>query len=69
MKVIKIPQFDSTLDTHIELARLSKRCHLQTTKGVAVNEIEDQIDGLASQMWGLTKAERAEIKDSLEELQ
>jgi SAM-dependent methyltransferase len=65
---IKIPKYDPKNEIHKELARLSKQCHEKVAAGISVSDLEDQIDELAAELWGLSKEELKEIKDSLEEM-
>ena len=65
---IRVPKFDKNNDAHLELSRLSQKCHEKTAAGIDVSDLEEQIDGLAVELWGLSKEELKEIKDSLEEL-
>ena len=65
---IAIPQFDPSNPTHQDLSRLSQQCHEKTAVGIDVTDLEEQIDELAAEMWGLTAEELQDIKDSLEEL-
>ena len=69
LKNIKVPKFDPKNELHEDLSRLSKQCHEKAAAGIDVNELEEQIDELAAELWGLTKEELEEIKESLEELQ
>jgi len=63
-----IKKYDPTNDTHKELARLSKQCHEKVAAGISVTDLEEQIDELAAELWGLTKEELKDIKESLEEM-
>jgi len=65
---IKVPKFNPKDDTHKELARLTKQCHERVAAGISVVDLEEQIDELAAKMWGLSKEELKDIKDSLEEM-
>lgn len=65
---IKIPKFDPKNEIHKDLARLSKQCHDKVAAGISVSDLEEQIDELAAELWGLTHAELKEIKTSLEEM-
>jgi hypothetical protein len=69
LKNIKIPKYDPENEIHVDLSRLSEQCHEKAAAGIDVSDLEEQIDELAAELWGLTKEELAEIKDSLEELQ
>lgn len=66
---INIPKFDLQNHIHKELARLSKQCHDKIAAGISVTDLEEQIDELAAELWGLSKEELKDIKDSLEEMQ
>jgi len=70
LKNIRIPKFDSANKVHQELAGLSQNAHYATGIGdeVGVKELEQRIDELTAQIWGLTGEELAEIKRSLEEM-
>jgi len=66
----RIPKFDTQDKVHQELAGLSQNAHNAVTIGdeVGVKELEQRIDELAAQIWGLNREELAEIKSSLEEM-
>ncbi|MCL0091325.1 SAM-dependent methyltransferase [Dehalococcoidales bacterium] len=67
---IRIPKFDPTSKVHQELAGLSQNAHYAVAiddEG-GLRELEERIDELAAQMWGLTTEELAEIKSSLQDL-
>jgi SAM-dependent methyltransferase len=68
LKNIRIPKYDPKNETHGELARLSKQCHEKVPAGISVTDLEEQIDELAAELWGLSKEELKDIKDSLEEM-
>ena len=68
LKNIKIPKYNPTNETHKDLSRLSKQCHEKVAAGISVSDLEEQIDQLAAELWGLTKDEMKEIKVSLEEM-
>lgn len=73
---IRIPKFESANTSHKELAALSQRAHELAAKLAdhpddedskhRLAETEDQIDRVASELWGLTDAELAEICNALE---
>jgi len=67
---IRIPKFDSKNNLHLRLAELSEQAREFTSQGKQdeVKRIEKEIDELAGQIWGLTREELKEIKNSLEEL-
>jgi SAM-dependent methyltransferase len=64
---VSVPQYNSADSTHRELASCSKECHKKVLAGIEIGDIEAQIDELSAQLWGLTKEELADIKESLEE--
>lgn len=65
---IRIPKFDPKNKLHQHIAELSENAHEETAMGNGVSGIEEGIDKLAAEIWGLTKEELKEIKISLEEL-
>jgi len=65
---IRVPKYDKSDEIHKALARLSEKCHAKVAAGIDVSDLEEQIDELAAELWGLTKAELKEIKESLEEM-
>ncbi|MBU2444067.1 MAG: hypothetical protein KJ666_00650 [Bacteroidetes bacterium] len=65
---IMIPKYDANISPHQDLSRLSKLCHEKVAAGIDVTDLEEQIDELAAELWGLTKQELKDIKESLEEL-
>jgi len=65
---IAVPSFDRQNQIHKELAHLSKQCHEKVAAGISVTDLEEQIDELAAELWGLTKEELKDIKESLEEM-
>ena len=67
---IRIPKFDPGNRIHQELAGLSQNAHHAAATGdeESLKELEQRIDELAAEMWGLTKAELKEIQESLAEL-
>ena len=65
---LSLPQFDPNKELHRDLAHLSEQCHEKAAAGIEVNDLEEQIDELAAQLWGLSKQELKDIKESLEEM-
>lgn len=67
---IRIPKFDHKNKFHIHLAELSKKAHevARIEDREKLKDIEEKIDDISAQIWGLTKEELKEIKLSLEEL-
>jgi SAM-dependent methyltransferase len=68
---IRIPKFDPANKVHQQLASLSQQAHRAQAAGdeQGLREIEQRIDELAAQIWGLTKEELKEIQTSLKDLQ
>ncbi len=65
---IKVPKYDTKNELHQDLSRLSMQCHKKVAAGISVSDLEEQIDELATELWGLSKEELKDIKDSLEEM-
>jgi len=67
---IRIPKFDPKNELHLRLAELSQKAHevAQTEDQSPLKQIEEEIDEVAAQIWGLTKEELQDIKLSLQEL-
>jgi len=67
---ICIPQFDPKSKLHLRLAELSENAHNAAKKDAltSIQAIEDEIDNLSAQIWGLSPAELKEIKASLKEM-
>jgi len=67
---LNIPQFDPQNTIHLRLAKLSEKAHgaAQKEGKERLRAIEDEIDELVAQIWGLSEDELREIKQSLEEL-
>lgn len=70
MNAIPIRRYDRANPTHIILSDLSQQAHAATAAGDTdrVREIEEEVDQVAAQLWGLTDAELQEIQESLAEL-
>jgi len=70
LRNIRIPKFDPGNKIHQELAGLSQNAHQAAATGdeKSLKELEQRIDQLAAQIWGLTAEELEEIKSSLEEM-
>jgi len=67
---IHVPRFHPQKPLHLYLAELSERAH-EAAQGEDEEElrtIEDEIDTLAAQIWGLSEVELHDIKQSLDEL-
>jgi len=65
---IKVSKYDPKNNTHKELIRLSMQCHEKVAAGISVGDLEEQIDELAAELWGLSSEELKEIKQSLDQL-
>ena len=67
---IRIPNFDPANKIHQELAGLSQNANYAVTIGdeAGLRELEQRIDELAAQIWGLNGEELREIQTSLKEL-
>jgi len=68
---VNIPQFDSQNILHLHLAELSERAHeaAQKEDKEELRAIEDEIDKLAAQIWGLSDEEFEEIQQNLDEIE
>ena len=68
---IRIPKYDPTDPVHQALAEASKDAHEAAAHGgeARLREIEERVDTLAGELWGLTDKELAEIRRSLKELE
>jgi len=66
---VRVPRYQAADQTHTKLAKLSEEAHEAAARGNAddIGEIESEIDRWAAKLWGLTDAELAEIKRSLQE--
>jgi hypothetical protein len=69
LKNLKIPKYKPGESLHEDLARLSKECHEKAAAGISVSDVEEQIDELSAEVWGLSTDEVKEIKESLKEMQ
>ena len=67
---ICIPKFDGKDKLHLNLAELSESAHRITRKNDerTISKVEEEIDKIAAQIWGITKGELDEIKYSLAQL-
>lgn len=68
MNHIPIPKYKSEFTLHKDLLNISIKCHEKVSVGIDVTDLEEQIDELAAELWGLTKQELRDIQESLEEL-
>ena len=70
---VAVPKFDSSSTLHQSLASLSMQAHRLATKEgkegqSELRKLEEEIDRLAAQIWGLTEEELLEVHRSLERL-
>jgi len=67
---IRITKYDPADPVHQALAEASQEAHEAAARGdeARLREIEERVDALAGELWGLTTAELAEICRSLKEL-
>jgi hypothetical protein len=70
IKNINIPKFDPHNTLHLKLAGLSEQAHdlAAIDQDKALREVEQEIDRLSGELWGLSEDELAEIKKSLDEI-
>ncbi|MBU2008895.1 MAG: N-6 DNA methylase [Chloroflexi bacterium] len=72
LKNTAIPKFDPSNALHQSLAAHSQRAHQLAGQGktaqAELRQVETEIDRLAAQLWGLSKAELTEIQRSLAEI-
>ena len=70
LRYVNVPAFNDSNEVHQELAGLSQNAHYATSIGddAGVRELEQRIDKLVAEVWGLTKDELKEIQESLAEL-
>ena len=68
---VRVPSYEPANSMHRQLGALSQQAHDATAAGDTqrVQEIEEEIDELAAELWGLTAQELKEIKRSLADLQ
>jgi methylase of polypeptide subunit release factors len=66
----RIPKFNPQYPLHLNLAQRSQQAHSFAAIGddKSLSEVEEEIDCLSGQLWGLTDDELVEIKKSLNEI-
>ena len=71
MDYVNVPQFDDNNDIHRKLAELSKIAHRLVASGEEskLSEIEEEIDRLVAQLYGISDDELRDIKISLKILE
>jgi hypothetical protein len=69
---VAIPKFEPSNPLHQSLASLSRRAHQLAASGkegeAELRSVEEEIDRLAAQLWGITDEEMDEIRRALAEL-
>jgi len=70
MQYIPLPEWDSSNKVHRDLSEAGRRAHhaARTDDLPEVAKVEEEVDRLAAQLWGLTNAELKDIQDSLQDL-
>ena len=70
LNTIGIPRFSPGNQIHVRLAELSETAHAarESDATAELRAIEEEVDYLAAEVWGLSDNELAEIKRSLEDL-
>lgn len=70
LQSIRIPKFNPQNTLHIRLAELSKKAHGLAATGdeEGLSTVEDGVDCLAAELWGITEVELTEIRKSLAEI-
>ena len=67
-RYIKVPLFDELNPVHNEISKLSFQCYEKSSLDIDIFDLEEHIDELVAEMWGLSKGDLNEIKKCLEEL-
>ena len=62
---VAIPQWNNEKRLYRELADLSIDCHARASRGQATDALEERIDVLAGEVWGLTVGEMKSIRNAL----
>jgi len=72
LRYVRVPLFDSESEVHRRLAELSMQAHELAAQGEdgaeELEEIEEQVDRAAAELWGISDEELAAIKETLAEL-
>jgi hypothetical protein len=74
-KIINIPRYDPHNKLHLKLAELSKKAHQlaksksQEDQEDELKKVEEEIDNIVAQLYGITKDELKEVKKCLAMLQ
>lgn len=66
---VRVPSFDPSLETHVRLAKCSRRAHEAALidAGIQVASAEAEVDELAASLWGLTSRQMDDLRLSLAE--
>ncbi|MBN2208082.1 MAG: N-6 DNA methylase [Candidatus Coatesbacteria bacterium] len=64
---VKIPRFHESDEVHLELSRLSMKCHNAASCGDQrdLHDLELKIDRLAAEIWSITPGELSAIREAL----
>lgn len=65
MKNIGLAKFSGSEVLHKKLSDLSVLCHEKIASGIDISDLEEQIDDLAAELWGLSHDEMKAINESL----
>jgi len=65
LRNVAVPQFDPQSELHRTLSRLSSECHEKASAGIPTDDVQEQIDSLASDLWGLREKELIAVRESL----
>ena len=62
---IKIPKYDKNNELHIKLSYLSKKAHETAQRGGNTSEIEEEIDDIVSELYGISDESLQTVKKTL----
>lgn len=65
---LPIMLFNSLNSVHNDLSILSEQCHEKCSKGIEVVDLEESIDSLTAELWGISKEALKDIQISLSEM-
>ncbi len=70
MQSLSIPLFNVSIDTHLSLSLLAKKCHEGEANGDtdAVAALEAEIDKVAAKIWGINDTELKSIQNALADM-
>jgi SAM-dependent methyltransferase len=68
LNYVRIPRFDPKNEVHHKLSELSRKAHALVARNATeeLHDVEDKIDQLCAQSYGISATELSEIRDSLE---